>query len=119
MIKANTKKFRENLKKYMEQIIEKDVQTTYKTFINAYYKTENEKSYFHQNEFEALKSWLCGVPSSINVELCTWSQAQILGGWHEETPEQIDTFFNKNSAQCEKMYLYHVARYILDNGKKV
>src|SRR5574344_1980917 len=119
MIKANTKKFKENLKKYMDQIIEKDVQTTYKKFVSEYYRTEEQKKYFGHDEFKALTSYLCCVPSSINVELCTWSQAQILGGWHEETPEQIDTFFNKNSDQCEKMYLYHVARYILNNGKKV
>lgn len=114
--KTNSKEVKEEVRKYILECIEEGltIQEVYKNFIDSYFKTETEKRYFNNNERKAFEHWLTTIPYGFNVEFATWEICKIVGGWLNETEEEIEKYFEENATKTENLFRYLITKHFFE-----
>lgn len=120
MRRTNSKEVKKAVRNYiMECIPEKmNISEVYENFINSYFKTENEKKYFNSNEKLAFENWLTTIPGDFNVDFATWDICNIVGGWLDETDEEIEKYFDKDAMKTEKLFRYLITKHFFEMLKE-
>lgn len=113
MLRTNNKEVKQAVRNYILECIPEGITITdvHKNFINSYFKTENEKRYFNNNEQEAFKNWLTTIPSDFNIEFATWEICKIVGYWLDETEEEIERYFDKDAMKTENLFRHLVTKH--------
>lgn len=116
MRKTNCKEVKAAVKNYIMECIPEGltVKEVHEEFTNTYFKTENEKAYFHYNEEKAFYEWLTTIPASFEVEFVTWEICKIVGSWLDETEEEIERFFDKDAMRAEHIFRTLITRHFFE-----
>ena len=117
MLKTNSKKARENVKRYILDNFSPDsytnkppteprevLQFIYNCFVSEKFSIENEKRYYKYNEYSAFIDWCAGLPSVLDT--CYYynrSAVDDLGAILEETETEKARY---TEAEAEKMLTY-------------
>lgn len=112
MKKTNSKEVKEAVRKYIIECIEPELSAkqVYSIFLEAYYKTDNQKRYFNYNERKAFKNWLSTIPYGLNIEFATWEICKIVGDWLGQSEKEIENYFDNNSMKSEELFKNLITR---------
>ena len=121
MRKTNSKEVKKAVRSYILECIDEDltIKDVHTNFINSYFKTENEKRYFNNNEKKAFEYWLTTIPYSFNVEFATWEICKIVGNWLDETEEEIEKYFDKDAMKTENLFRYLITKHFYEMLEEV
>ena len=116
MRKTNSKEVKNAVRSYILECIPEGmtVKEVHENFINTYFKTENEKRYFNNNERKAFENWLTTIPSAFDVEFATWEICKIVGSWLDETEEEIEKYFDKDAMKTENLFRYLITKHFYE-----
>lgn len=117
MLKSNSKKARENVKNYILDNFTPEsytnepptkardiMQFIYNCFVSEKFTIENEKRYYHYNEYAAFVDWCAGLPSVLDT--CYYynrSAVDDLSAILEESESEKSRY---TEAEAEKMLTY-------------
>lgn len=121
MLKTNSKKALENLRKYIADNFTPDNYTSnpptdyhgiatfiYDCFIEQAWTTPNEKRYFGGNEYKAFEHWASGLPSVLDT--CYYynrSAIDDVGIILEETEEEKERFTEREAENLLTRLIYN------------
>ena len=124
MLKSNSKKARENIKKYILDNFTPDGYTEtpptetreimrfiYNCFISEKFSIENEKRYYKYNEFNAFVDWCAGLPSVLDT--CYYynrSAVDDLGAILEETETEKSKYTESDAEKMLTYLIYNVIK---------
>ena len=116
MLKTNSKEVKQAVRGYILECIPEGmtIKEVHKNFINTYFKTENEKRYFNNNEKKAFENWLTTIPSAFDVEFATWEICKIVGSWLDETEEEIEKYFDEDAMKTENLFRYLITKHFYE-----
>lgn len=124
MLKTNSKKAKANIEKMVLGSINSEYldECGYKPGVAGIYEAfQKEKVCEYElqrcggNLRALFKDWLEGLPSAFSFETRYWDAAQIVGGILEETQEEIERYFDKDSKQPYELYKNMITDYIFSH----